>query len=69
MLHWSSIDMFHSREISSIMCRRGFEDILRCIHLVDNDHITTNKDEPSYSKIAKCEWLVREHNAMYSQYW
>jgi hypothetical protein len=68
-LHWSSTDMFHSREISSIMCRRRFEDILRCIHLVDNDHITTNKDEPSYSKIAKCEWLVREHNALYSQYW
>jgi hypothetical protein len=51
------------------MCRRRFEDILRCIHLVDNDHITTNKNDPSYSKIAKCEWLVREHNALYSQYW
>jgi len=68
-LHWSSNDMFYSREISSVMSRRRFEDILRFVHLVDNDRIAKNKDEPNYSKISKCEWLVNEHNALYSRYW
>lgn len=69
MLHWSSIDMFHSQEIGSIMCIRRFGNILRYIHFVDNARITINKDEPSYSEIAKCELSVCEHNALYFQYW
>lgn len=68
-LHWFSIDIFHSREIGSIMYRKKFEYILRCINLVDNDRITTIKDEPRYSKITKCKWLVCEQNAFIYQYW
>ncbi len=51
------------------MTRFRFEDILKCIHLVDNKSIILNKNDPTYNKIAKTRWLVEACNELCGQFY
>ena len=44
--------------ISSIMSLGRWEDIMRCLHLVDNNTIVRDVSDPRYDRIAKTRWLV-----------
>ena len=46
-------DLFRIPIICNTMSRNRFEDILKCIHLVDNKEVCTNKSDPSYSKFQR----------------
>ena len=35
-----------------------WEDIMRCLHLVDNDSVVRDVNEPGFDRIAKTRWLV-----------
>jgi hypothetical protein len=54
--------------ITSCMIRSRFEDIFKCIHLVDNKSIITNKDDYAYNKIVKTKWFVETCNVC-RQFW
>jgi hypothetical protein len=51
------------------MTRSRFEDILKCIHLIDNKSIISNKNDPTYDKIAKTRWLVEARNELCRQFY
>ena len=69
-LHWSrSYAFFRSQEIMKVMSRNRFDAILRCLHLVDNNDVVTDRAYSSYDKLAKSKWLVEEHNVLYAKYW
>lgn len=44
--------------ISSIMSLERWEDILRCLHLVDNATVVKDVKNPKFDRIAKTRWLV-----------
>ena len=44
--------------ISSIMTLDRWEDIMRCLHLVDNSCIVRDVSDPRFDRIAKTRWLV-----------
>jgi hypothetical protein len=68
-LHWSKKLLWRTPEIARALTRKRFEAIVRCLHLVDNDEVVTDKTQPDYSLIAKIEWLVKEHNSLYAKHW
>lgn len=51
-------DFIHCRLISEVMTLARWEQILRCLHLVDNDSIVKDVKDPKYDKIAKTRWLL-----------
>ena len=68
-LHWSKKLPWRTQEITMAMTRKRYEAIVRCLHLVDNNEVVTDKTQPGYSSITKIEWLVNEHNSLYAEYW
>lgn len=40
--------------------RNRFESLLRCLHLVDNSTIESDKDSPRYDKLTKVRWIINE---------
>jgi hypothetical protein len=54
-LHWSTKLLWRTPEITRAMTRKRYEAIVRCLHLVDNDEVVTDKTQPGYSPIAKIE--------------
>jgi hypothetical protein len=48
--------------ISSIMTLGRWEDIMRCLHLVDNNSIVRDVNDPRFDRIAKTRWLVEMFN-------
>ena len=44
--------------ISSIMSLGRWEQIMRCLHLVDNNTIVRDASDPRFDRIAKTRWLV-----------
>ena len=44
--------------ISSIMSLGRWEQIMRCLHLVDNSSIVKDVKDPRFNRIAKTRWLV-----------
>ena len=44
--------------ISSIMSLGRWEQIMRCLHLVDNSSIVRDVNDPRFDRIAKTRWLV-----------
>jgi hypothetical protein len=44
--------------IASVMSRDRFEQILRCLHLVNKDTVETDKHSPLYDPLIKCRWLL-----------
>ena len=44
--------------ISSIMSLERWQQIMRCLHLVDNNSIVRDVSDPKYDRIAKTRWLV-----------
>ena len=44
--------------ISSIMSLGRWEDIMRCLHLVDNNSVVRDVKDPRFDRIAKTRWLV-----------
>ena len=65
-LHWSKQLLWRTPEITRAMTRKRYEAIVRCLHLVDNDEVVTDKTQHGYSPIAKIEWLVHEQNSLYA---
>lgn len=64
-LHWSkSSDFFRSPSIVGAMSTNRFEAILQCVHLVDNANVVVDKDDPTYNKVSKTQWLVEKQNAL-----
>lgn len=55
--YWSSPEFYNCPLISEVMSRQRFEAIIRCIHLVNNDDVVTDKNSPQFDKIAKVRWL------------
>jgi hypothetical protein len=46
--HWSkSLELFYILAIVKIMIHYRFEEILRCIHLVNNKNVLKNKVDPT----------------------
>jgi hypothetical protein len=65
MLHWSkSLNLLHTPTIAKATTHSKFEDILTCIHLVDDNNVVINKDDLTYDKIVKTRWLVEIHNEL-----
>ena len=56
--YWSKHKFFGCQILKRIMTRPRFEQILACIHLVDNTSLVKDKTHPSYDKIGKCRWLI-----------
>jgi hypothetical protein len=53
-LHWSkSLNLLHIPTIAKATTHSKFEDILTCIHLVDDNNVLINKDDLTYDKIVK----------------
>jgi hypothetical protein len=40
------------------MSGRRWEEITRCLHLIDNGNVVRDSKQLGYDKIAKCRWLV-----------
>ena len=54
--YWDNHAFFGCPLIRAIMKRDRFEQILRNIHLVDNETIVTDNKSPEYDKLAKVKW-------------
>jgi hypothetical protein len=42
------------------MKRPRFETILRCLHCMDNEKLTSDKNHPRYDKIGKVRWVLED---------
>lgn len=57
--YWDRREFYCCPIISEVMTRKRFEAITRCIHLVDNTMIVSDRDDPAlYDKLAKVRWVV-----------
>ena len=56
--YWCRKQFYGCSIIRNIMGRPRFEEILRCIHLVDNESLVQDKNAAGYDKIGKCRWLI-----------
>lgn len=55
--YWAKKPFYNCPVISEVMTRRRFEAIIRCVHLVNNEDVVTDKSSPEFDKIAKVRWL------------
>lgn len=53
-----SEDFIHCQLISEVMTLARWEQILQCLHLVDNDLIVKDVNNPKFDRIAKTRWLI-----------
>ena len=51
---------FYCHQIASIMSRKKFEAIERCLHIKDDSRAPTDPSHPAYDKLVKVRWLVEE---------
>ena len=56
--YWSRRRFYGCPVVKHVMRRPRFEQILSCIHLVDNDSLVHDKASIGYDKIGKCRWLL-----------
>lgn len=56
--YWDQRSFYTCPVISEVMTRKRFEAIIRCVHLVNNEAVVTDRTDPSYDKIAKVRWLI-----------
>lgn len=57
--YWMRSESFlHCQLISEVMSRDRWEQILRCLHLVDNNTVVRDPKDPTFDRIAKTRWLV-----------
>lgn len=56
-LYWSTKGFYGCLVVKDIMRRPRFEQILACVHLVDNESVR-DKIATGYNKIGKCRWLI-----------
>lgn len=69
-LHWSKfVDNFCTPTIANYMIRRRFEVILKRIHLIDNNLVVIDKNDPSHNKIAMTRRLIEACNELCGQLW
>lgn len=57
--YWQGAQFFGCNLIKNSMSRVRFEDINRCIHLVNNVEIVTDRQDPRYDRVAKTRWLIK----------
>lgn len=48
----------HCSLISEVMSRNRWEEILRCLHLVDNSTVVRDVKDPNFDRLAKTRWLL-----------
>jgi hypothetical protein len=58
--YWKRDSFRHCNVIPTVMTRNRFEDLLRCMHCVDNEGICHDKSSPAYDKLVKVR-CVLEH--------
>lgn len=56
--YWSKRRFYGCPIIKHVMSRPRFEQILACLHLVDNQSLVHDKTSADYDKIGKCRWLI-----------
>jgi len=44
--------------IAQVMTLSRFEQILRCLHLVDNSNVVRDVEDPRFDRLAKTQWLI-----------
>jgi len=62
--YWDRKPFYNCPLISEAMSRKRFEAITRCLHLVNNNDLVTDKEDPSYDKIGKVRWLCESFARM-----
>lgn len=59
--YWTRSNQFlYCPSISSIMTSRRYEDITRCLHVVDDTVAAVNDDDNEFDRLRKMRWLLRE---------
>ena len=56
--YWSKRRFYGCPIIKHVIRRPRFEQILSCLHLVDNETLVQDKIADAYDKIGKCRWLI-----------
>ena len=56
--YWSKRKFYGCPIVKRIMQRTRFEQILSCLHLVDNRSLVQDKTCVGYDKIGKCRWFI-----------
>jgi hypothetical protein len=46
--------------IPRVMSYKQWDQINRCLHLVNNDQVIQGKENPDFDKLAKSRWLIDE---------
>jgi len=44
--------------IPKVLSHVGFEALLHCLHVIDNDSLETDRSHPKYDKIGKVRFIV-----------
>jgi hypothetical protein len=57
--YWKRSEQFiHCQLISQVMTLARWEMILHCLHLVNNEEVIRDVNDPRFDRIAKTRWLV-----------
>lgn len=62
--YWDRTPFYNCPIISEAMPRKRFEAIIRCLHLVDNGDLVTDRADPAFDKLAKVRWLCESFASM-----
>lgn len=62
--YWDRKAFYNCPLISEAMPRKRFEAIIRCLHLVNNEEVVTDRAAPAYDKLAKVRWLCESFASM-----
>ena len=56
--YWKRSQFLQCSLVPRVFTQNRFESLLRCLHLVNNADIETNKESPRYDKLAKVRWII-----------
>lgn len=68
-LYWDRRHFFGCDRIKNVMRRERWEDILRCLHLVDNEGLVPDPQHLDHDKIAKTRWLLEKFAELSQQFY
>ena len=58
--YWDRKAFYNCPLISEAMTRTRFEAIVCCLHLVNNEGLVTDREDPVYDKLGKVRWLCED---------
>ena len=56
--YWKRTEFLHCSLIPRVFTQNRFESLLRCLHLVNNEIVVTERESPRYDKLAKVRWVI-----------